>query len=139
MWENKFETGIGFLDSEHRQLVALIENCIQVARNNGATEQVIELLHEIASHLAQHFNHEEAAMSAASDRRFGAHKAQHKYLLEKINTAVAQFKSGSAPASAQEVLYVLFDWYAIHNTVEDKELANFLHNADAHAKSGQLL
>lgn len=139
MWENKFETGIDFLDSEHRRLVALIESCIQVARNSGTTEQVIELLNEIASHLALHFNHEEAAMSAASDHRFDAHMAQHKYLLEKINTTVAQFKSGSAPVSAQEVLYVLFDWYAIHNTVEDRKLANFLHDADAHAKSGQLL
>lgn len=134
MWDNKFDTGIGFLDSEHRRLVALIDQCIRVTRNNGTTGEVVVLLDKITSRLALHFNHEEVVMSAAEDRRFDAHIAQHKYLFEKITAMVAQFKSGSAAVSAQEVLYVLFDWYEIHGTVEDKELADFLRESIARGK-----
>ena len=135
IWDEKFKTGVEFMDVEHKQLFDLIEDCIQATRSNEAKERIIGLLNKIASHLACHFENEENAMRSASDHQFDQHRAQHKYILEKVNSRISHLCNNDTAITAQDILYVLYGWYIAHNASEDKKLADFLRDIARTANS----
>ena len=119
------------MDAEHKQLFGLIEKCIQAARDNEAKGRVTGLPGRIESHLARHLKDEEDAMCTATSRQFDARKKQHKYILEKVSARISHFKANDTSITAQDILFVLYDWYAAHHASEDRKLAEFLRG-DGH-------
>lgn len=123
-WKSKFEIGDSLYDHEHQLLFALIDNCIQLSRSNAPKKQLIALLRITESYLAYHFNSEECAMGNATDERFVLHKAQHKYVLEKISADIADLEGNQTALTAQHIAFTLYEWYVEHLALEDTQLAH---------------
>jgi diguanylate cyclase (GGDEF)-like protein/PAS domain S-box-containing protein/hemerythrin-like metal-binding protein len=137
MWDDKFMTGVGFVDEGHNELFALIEDCIGAIGNYAPKEQQIEYLDKIASHLYRHFGDEEGAMGAAGDQRFDEHIMQHRHIAEKVNSMISYFKNDGDAISAQDILHALFDWFVLHNVGEDRKLADYIRSTGAQGGASQ--
>ncbi|MBI4938370.1 MAG: EAL domain-containing protein [Nitrosomonadales bacterium] len=135
-WDDKYMTGVGFMDEEHNELFGLIENCIQAICNHAPKEQQLMCLDKIASYLSRHCAREEEGMRTAGSHRFDEHIKQHQHIVEKINLMISQFRNDRDAISTQDILHVLFDWFVIHNAGEDRKLADYFRVAGEHGKPG---
>ena len=137
MWDDKYMTGVRFMDEGHSELFWLIEDCIGAIGNHVPKEDQIEYLDKIASHLSRHFSNEEETMSSAGDQRFDEHIMQHRHLVEKINSMISRFKNDHDAISAQDILHVLFDWFVLHNAGEDRKLADYIRSTGVQSGASQ--
>ena len=87
-WKPAYSLAIPSVDLEHREMIALINECYSRLgdnRNEGAIE---EFLGEIHSNISAHFALEEQMMRKAAYPEYEAHKADHEGLLEEIRDLV---------------------------------------------------
>lgn len=124
IWKRRFEIGNSLYDFEHQLLFGLIDNCIQLSRNNAPVKQIIVLLKVVESYLSYHFNSEEAAMGDSADERFATHRAQHKYMLEKLKTEIAALEDEKTALTVQHIAFTLYEWYEEHLLQEDMKLVH---------------
>ncbi len=90
-WRAEWESGNSLIDEEHRQLVDLSNNLLDVSLSNKTTAQMLEAVNALIDHVAKHFSDEEAVLKSIGYPDLEAHARLHKELVAaalSLRTAV---------------------------------------------------
>lgn len=124
-WSKAFETGLDFVDQQHRYLVSIVNELGTLLLNDTAIDQAtLENYHRsLVDYSRFHFAEEMTNMRRwdLDLRHMRVHAGEHQRFLEELQ----QVNSG-APLSAeriQEVLIFLTNWLAYHILGIDQSMA----------------
>ncbi len=123
-WRDTYNTGIESIDSEHRQLVDLIDKMYCAVRDQATQEAVMDILNELVTYTQNHFTSEEEIMQANNYPKLAEHSAEHKKLIDQVE----DFKSkvlDNFPKEAQEFYLFLREWLVEHILHQDIEFGKF--------------
>ncbi len=130
-WDEKFNTGLGAVDAQHRRLVSLLDAFGEACTRPGGVDQpsVTGALGELADYAQSHFTAEEALMAARGiDARFFAqHKDEHADFVAQVGrlSVVA-----SDDAGARQLFQFLVGWLTFHILGTDQRMARQLRRLD---------
>lgn len=124
-WRPEFETGIGEVDGEHRELVGLINALHQGIGEKADSETISAFLGEVFARIAAHFALEETVMRKHGYDEYAAHKAEHERLLDEIRDIMDAHEAGSADYGAALSAKVR-DWFINHFKFKDARLHRML-------------
>jgi len=119
-WSDKYSVGNTLIDSQHKKLVALINELHSAMKEGRGKDSLHKILDDIVDYTVEHFNTEEALMRKANYAGLTAHKAEHEKLKE---TAVALQKSLKAGETTMtlDVMNFLRNWLVNHIEGTDKK------------------
>ncbi|PKL76195.1 MAG: hypothetical protein CVV27_11540, partial [Candidatus Melainabacteria bacterium HGW-Melainabacteria-1] len=122
-WNSNLETGIGEIDTQHQQLVYLL-NALANQHVQGANQSEVEnILHELADYARYHFETEEAIWKKAlgEDIWFTNHLKAHHDFFDYINNLLQDPRPFEA--ILEELFAYLTQWLAMHILDSDKRMA----------------
>ncbi|MDH3452868.1 MAG: bacteriohemerythrin [Gammaproteobacteria bacterium] len=123
-WSPNLSVGIDFIDSEHQQLMAGI-NQLHELLNAGQHERLADALDDLLHKTREHFEHEENTMRDNGYRHLKHHKGLHDALLEELEEFRDRTASNDMHAGT-ELSDFLKDWLLEHILESDKHLGGFL-------------
>lgn len=123
-WSDQLLVGIESVDSQHQQLVKLINRLDEVAALGEDRHSLIETVNELVDYTVYHFQHEEALMQNAgfNPDMLDRHRQQHKEFVDKMLRVQADAKLDPTLLS-KELLDFLVDWLCHHILKTDKLMA----------------
>lgn len=120
-WTKAFSVGIEEVDSDHKELVEMINGLHDVMQVGADYVQVVALLGEIYSQIAAHFAHEEMIMRNAGYALYEEHKEDHETLLDDLREIMDEVDAdGSFDAVALSA--DLNRWFIDHFHTHDARL-----------------
>jgi len=128
-WDSSLETGIAFIDSQHRELVEAIEKFYDACKNNHESEIINSTLNFLESYVAKHFTDEEAFQKANNYPKSDLHKELHRYFIQDISELEEQIdKEGISPDVIHEISQFLMEWLCSHISSADMEFAAYYNS-----------
>jgi len=128
-WSKKLSVGNAILDSEHKNLIAKINNIMRLieARDSAALSDAFELLE---NWLIIHFENEEM-FAQATNFDFTQHKLAHQRLLSELQHLRNELgaKNAAWSDSGAKLYYLFFhNWLIGHITNEDMQMKPVLQS-----------
>ncbi|MGL4369105.1 MAG: bacteriohemerythrin [Spirochaetota bacterium] len=112
-WNEAMSVGVERFDSEHRQLVDMV-NILNHALTVGAAQKVmIDTLDRLVKYTVIHFKHEEEYMALYDYPQIENHKKEHAVLTSKVAEFQERLESGKGSFSL-ELMVFLRDWLVNH-------------------------
>lgn len=124
-WRDEYSVNIGAIDTQHKQLVALLNKLYDAMRDGKGKGLSGNVLNELVEYTKFHFATEEKLMQEHSFPGFLAHLSEHTRLTKKVIEFQQQFNSGSL-VSVQLGSF-LRDWLINHIMTVDKNYSAFLN------------
>ena len=124
-WSEKFSVNNFLLDSQHKKLVAIINElhtAIKVARG---TEIIHTIFDELIWYTKEHFRTEEQIMLKFNFPAFNEHKIEHEKLIDQVLILQKDFKEGKKPIT-METMNFLKNWLINHIESTDKKYKDFI-------------
>lgn len=118
-WNPTLETGVELLDDQHKRLFALI-NALHVAihATGDQSDTVADALYELTEYVTEHFEDEEALMSANAYESLAAHHEMHQRLTQKTLGYMARYVNDDT-VSLVELVEFLNSWLQHHIIEQD--------------------
>ena len=109
-------TGIETIDEEHRRLFQLINESIELLKENGASKVIVKnLLKELREYAGTHFAHEEAYMEQIKDLELPRQRKEHAQFAAKVDSyKIADLTEEESSQAAQELLSFMAKWLYRH-------------------------
>lgn len=124
--DDDLHLGIDVLDTEHRQLLAIM-NRLRTACRDGADPQAIDgIASDLVASVRNHIGSEEAQMASWHYDGIDRHKAAHERLLNTLETILRPIRHQPGHDIADDVFGFLLTWLDEHILSEDKLFADFL-------------
>lgn len=122
-WDKKLVVGVPRIDHEHRVFVDLI---VSISLCDGQTdrERASDLMRELELYAQFHFCSEENIMKQSGYPDLASHAQEHTRLLGRLRAEVRQYQIDAV--KLDEIVSFLYNWFALHTTVEDQKLAGYL-------------
>lgn len=126
-WNDGLSVGVGDIDSEHRELVSMLNDLHgALARGEGRTA-LSGVLDRLVKYTQSHFAHEEDLM-----RRYGypdswRHTNEHRELTKQVLEVEEKFDQGKILGLPIELMAFLRDWLANHIKNVDAKFGAFLN------------
>jgi len=124
-WNAGFEVGYGTIDSQHRQLVDILNivmDGLKAPTGDIATQTALKRL---IDYTKSHFSTEDSLMVEHKYPDIATHRKQHSDLIAKVDALHADVKSGKQLVGPKTVMF-LQNWLVDHILKTDKKLATFL-------------
>ena len=109
-------TGIETIDEEHRRLFQLINESMELLKENGASKVIVKnLLKELREYAGTHFAHEEAYMEQIKDLELPRQRKEHAQFAVKVDSyKIADLTEEESGQAAQELLSFMAKWLYRH-------------------------
>ena len=132
-WSPENEVFIAQFDAEHRDLYEIageLERCIEAQAPDAERGKHLDTL---ATHIEEHFQHEEWLMQSVHYPSYGWHRQQHDSARRRLRLFVPLVEAGDEEA-AEAFFEFLGGWLNDHTGVADRMMAAFVRNYErAHA------
>ena len=105
----EYLTEIDMIDTEHRKLFDLANQCYELVMDNEAVDRydrIVALLDELRDYAATHFAHEEEYMERVQYERRFSERYQHLRFIQKMN----EVDLDSVDENQQEYLLGILDF-----------------------------
>ncbi len=120
-WKPEYSVGIESVDSEHREMIELINAVYDAIEDKKNPQSIEHFLGEVHATISAHFALEERVMRNANYDEFEAHKEDHEELLDEIRDLMDRFFD--TPVQGLQLLQEnLSDWFAGHFSTFDARL-----------------
>jgi hemerythrin len=118
---------VGFkpIDDLHREFQDILD-----ALNDPAEADYGRHLLALHEHMLRHCGTEESLMLQENYPHFERHKRAHEHLLESVSNVRRRYDAGDFDA-VHRFSSEMLQWFAIHASSEDRELAAFLKGSAA--------
>ncbi len=119
-WSEKYSVNNFLLDSQHKKLIAIINElhtAMKVARGNEIMQTIFD---ELIWYTKEHFRTEEQVMLKFNYPEFGEHKAEHEKLTEHVLQLQKNYKEGKSLIT-METMNFLKSWLINHIEGTDKK------------------
>jgi len=120
-WKSAYSLAIPSVDLEHREMIALINQCYDQLGENADNDSIERFLGEIHSGISAHFALEEQLMLRAAYPEYEAHKEDHEELLDEIRDLMDQYVE-NPDAGAAILQERLANWFSRHFSTFDARL-----------------
>ena len=122
VWDERYMTGESIVDSEHQQLVSIINRVVEQVSNETPESELSEILSQLVNYAVVHFQHEEELMAEMGcDSRFiAAHTAIHREFASQV---VKMREFSGAGSGTEDLLRFLTNWLAHHILGIDQAMA----------------
>lgn len=122
VWDERYMTGEHIVDSEHQQLVSIINRVVEQVSNETPESEINEILSQLVNYAVVHFRHEEELMAESGcDPRFiAAHTAVHREFASQV---VKMREFSGAGSGTEDLLRFLTSWLAHHILGIDQAMA----------------
>jgi hemerythrin-like metal-binding protein len=133
VWTEDFGLGNDTFDSQHRQLIDLINITTECLERSGSEAEVLSVLKSLQDYAWNHFNAEEAYMSGITFPEITEHVQQHRIFITRIMDLQSNLFKGDADV-VRELSDFLNFWLIDHIVISDYKYASF-----AGTRTGQVL
>jgi hemerythrin len=128
VWNSRFETGIGVIDTQHKALFAAVNKLADSFKAGTAKTQVKESLDFLVKYTVDHFGTEEKLMRDMGYPKLTSHVAEHVQLVEKAKDLQARLAEGKP--MTLEVSIFLANWLKHHINEVDMGYVEFKRERD---------
>jgi len=125
-WDSIYSVNIGVLDTQHKMLVAMINDLHQAMAARSGKDKLGSILAGLVKYTQGHFATEERLMETFGYADFLAHKSEHDGLTNTVLDLQRRFYASQAGMSV-EVMEFLRDWLVKHILGSDKKYSPFLN------------
>ena len=128
-WTEDISVRNGIIDGQHKQLIAKINDFIQITDKGKEDESKIrKILEFLIEHLNQHIDYEEEYMQKNDFWGLEEHKIEHQKMLKiAINLSEKFDDVGPSHKFAQEIKETLWNCLWNHLVTFDKLYADFIN------------
>lgn len=127
-WKDRYNIHFREIDAQHRGLLDLLNELIDLMDGRSGPEQVTRILRDLGEYAGTHFSSEERYMLAAKYPKLEEHRREHDSFTEKVLQLGQAYDPGD-PHLLEEALGFLKHWYLEHITKVDQDYAPFLQRA----------
>jgi hemerythrin len=120
-WKDEFEIGIAAVDTEHRELIAAINELDGQLREGPELGTVSAALGEIHALISAHFALEERYMRDTAYADFVPHKQDHESLLDQLRDIMDRVEDEGG-FDETRLSAELDDWFTVHFRTHDAKL-----------------
>jgi hemerythrin-like metal-binding protein len=121
-WSSKYSMGIPDIDTQHKKLVAMLNELFKAMQRGEADKSLGALLESLIAYTEQHFTYEEGHMRRSGYRALAAHIEEHRALTRKVYALRDDFRAGRITISIQLTSF-LKDWLQQHILRSDSQYA----------------
>ena len=124
-WTEKYSVGNPLVDAYHHiffQMVEEYRSVLALEVPPGMEDRIAFLV----DYTLMHFDSEEKLMEKVAYPDVEAHKDQHRQFREKMLELQQRFRLGNGSVSAEEVLYLIQDWFSHHILGTDMEFKPYV-------------
>jgi hemerythrin-like metal-binding protein len=125
-WEPYYSVGDPALDTEHQQVILLIDELYASMASGRENAKSKEILDRLVRYTFTHFEHEEEAMRLCGYSDLQAHKILH----DRMRQRTLDLRANMSLVTGCDLLYFLKDWWSNHIQAEDKQYAPYLASAE---------
>lgn len=125
-WDAKYSIGHERIDHEHQVFLDLIRNASLAVENNYPKDKVLRLMNEVKKYAEFHFYSEENIMLDVEYPDYEEHCKKHRMLLSNLENQLHNYNTYNGDLSV--VVEFLYNWFALHTTTIDKELAAYIQD-----------
>lgn len=124
-WSETFETHIELIDTQHKKLVAILnELCVVINDNEFTAENFSEILKQLLDYAAYHFSDEEQLMKdeGVSEKHTLIHKMEHASFVYDIERMRDYYFSPDTNETGEKLVEFITAWLTYHILGIDKVL-----------------
>lgn len=127
-WTDDFALGIDDIDSQHRELVGMINALDASSHGDYRPETTRRLLAQLADYVRDHFALEERLMAGGgcTPELVARHCGEHAYFRSVLKDLASDFESGRRSITVPLIEY-LVHWLLHHIVVVDRMMAHQLN------------
>ena len=128
-WDASLAIGVDAIDSQHKQLIDLLNGLHYAVRLGRGNELLGRLINGLGNYILKHFCLEEAIMEQTQYPRMHEHQLEHQRFRKRICEFDRAFKAGNVLLTG-EIMAYLRDWVRDHIASCDQELGHHLRQLD---------
>jgi hemerythrin-like metal-binding protein len=132
IWSNEFSIGNSAIDEEHKRLLEVIDDLVDLVELNGNREDFAKILSKMTDYVFIHLRKEENYMKEFAYPRLKEHIQYHRdynYKVAMYNTELL----GSNPPDPKEVIEYLDKWWKNHILTFDLDYENYRNSITSDA------
>jgi len=126
-WSDEYNVNIGIIDTQHKNLVNIINELHQAMITGKAKQDLGNILSNLVKYTRVHFNTEETIMKSHQYPDYPAHKSLHEQLTKTVLDFQAKFQKNEVGLTI-EVMDFLKGWLGKHILGTDKRYTEFLNS-----------
>jgi hemerythrin-like metal-binding protein len=127
-WKEQYSVGDASIDTQHKQILAIISELNAAIEGGRAYEVVEELLERMVLYTLNHFKHEEQLMQACGFPDIENHKILH----DKMRRRTEGLHANAGLMTSNDLMRFLREWWINHIRGEDQCYVPYL---SAHRRS----
>ncbi|MBF0310102.1 MAG: hemerythrin family protein [Magnetococcales bacterium] len=124
-WRDEFSVGIDRLDKDHRDLIAISRELLDLPLEKRSLAMVAHIVDKLVTYTTNHFAREEAIMLEYGYPSREAHFREHLHLIRKIVDFQYDLNLGSSHMIGMRVAMFLNRWLIQHILMHDKRYSVF--------------
>jgi hemerythrin len=129
VWDKSLETGNLKIDSQHKELIAALNNFIRTCKTGRGKEELKKSLDFLNNYTIKHFFDEEQLQQQYKYPDFENHKTYHNEFKKAIrDLSVAMIMKGASETLVNDVQHTIGDWLVNHIKVQDVKVAVHIKN-----------
>ncbi|NDV26147.1 bacteriohemerythrin [Desulfovibrio sp. JC010] len=125
-WDDSYSVGVELIDSEHKQLIGMINKAYDSIKNMEEEKVLVELVKDMNAYAAAHFGTEEKLMKEHGYPASEGHLKMHDEFAIKAKT-LHNFVRSENEIEPVKVFKFLADWLRDHILKTDKDFGKFLN------------
>jgi hemerythrin len=127
-WDAKLSIGIEEIDRQHKQLIAMLNQLIELEGVSVDSETISDTLTKMTDYADYHFNSEEQFMLEHAYPEYETHKREHVEFMRKtaeLSMGTMMYKK-TVPA---ELLTYLKEWLVEHIMASDRQIKTYIEQS----------
>ena len=125
LWDKSWEIGLVDIDSQHKQLVDIINQLGEAMKSRKTKDVLSDVLKELDEYTRKHFAFEEVLMKRYGHEGLEAHKPIHVKFVAQIQEFRQQVDEGSISVGVKMFSF-LGDWLRSHIRGTDIQYAKII-------------
>jgi hemerythrin len=121
IWDESLAINIPLIDSQHKQLIEMINELSKAIEQKKSHELLDSLFARLITYTQTHFAAEEELMKIAAYDGIDIHKSMHSHFTQKVLAHCREYKVGKK-AVDKAVLDMLVNWLLTHIKTADCKL-----------------
>jgi hemerythrin len=131
-WTNDFSIGNIDIDRDHKKLLDIYNDLVDLIESNKNNEEFAEILSKMTDYTLNHFGKEETYMQKFGYPKFTEHRQYHSNFIEKV--AIYNFNLlSSNPLDPKEIIKFLVRWLIEHILKSDMDYEKYKKKIQSNA------
>jgi len=124
IWTNELSIGNTGIDNDHKKLIEIINNLVDMIELGGSREEFAKILTDMTDYSLKHLKKEEIYMEEFDYPKLTEHKISHREYIFKVAMYNVDLL-GNNPPNLNEIVQYLEKWWTNHILIYDMDYENY--------------